>query len=1588
MREADLIVFFVLLLCSLVFATGANASVSIEGDSVSYNVAVGDTLSVTSRKSLNFGENFVKWEVVSGTGTFVNSTADSTGFVPSSNDAVIRRVTRNLPIYEISDSTVYFNYAENSVKVPRSSLYGIRMYFETGAGGQYAIIYTNNQQIGIVDLYKDSTFRQSVPPAVTDTFRISRDCFQRKCFFQTQPNTKNYVFFYLANYPNHDMNDTLGIRLAKTYTLSATHTGNGTAYVDSVNKKVSSFSKAIDTDSIKIYATPAKDNVFDHWEVTSGTCSIVDKKKDTTRVVNIKSDCKLNAVFTAGKIYTITANPVKYNFTDNVYAKEVTNGHVGVRFTFTAPSAGPYTIVVSNDFSNDSLYYIRYTDADYQTISVSEKFLGAFSETRTLSQGEVLSIVVYRYNKNENPFYINYATQAFSLSLGTDGNGKVVPAGGYSTAYSGTKYSIAAEADSGYRFSDWQAVSGSPDIEDKESPYTYVSVSANTELKARFKPSTVYSLTKKKQTFNFQKNYYSESSQSAVRFTWTPPDTATYVISFEPVDPIGGIFMDYGTDKTFANVESKGVASGKVSFTIKGEAGVPLYWSLQDSSNSIPNKSFSAWISEPYVLNVLTANSGSVNPSGKVYTSPGAEVLLTAWPYGGYKFKSWVNTEGEMTISSPKDSRTYVTLKDSLCSVKATFTNDESAEPLLNISKLDISNYPEICAQVSVTDKNSGHSFYGLVADDFVLKQDGQSIQPQVSSINDVTGVSVVIVVDESTSMKTNNRMEKAKDAIRTFVNDMGPYDRTSIVGFKGAFKVEVDSARKDSVLVDSTVVHQTMTSNRTLLLQAVDSIIPDGRMTNIITGTDVGLQQIVNETNATVVIVFSDGDNNSGSKDVRGTVGQANAKKTPIYTIALESETKYPLANLAEGTGGTFSLASDASELAGLYAGIRDNVLSQYVVCYQTPDTVQNGETHDVTISMKFNKVTTVDSASWSEKSIPPTVSLTENTWKLIDTPQASNNPLTIGVYVKSMVGVGNVELYLRETGTMDDFSKYTMQNVHDSLWEVTVPANLVMAPGLDFYVIAVDILGQTGKSPKVQTPSKEPYTIFVDNDIPIVEVVSVACEDSTSDIKTFSFNIKDSDGIKDVTLYFRDSKMVIFQEMSLIYSAENDTWGIEFPANVRDFDMINYYVRATDLRGASVRNPKDGTLSTDACRIHFVDNDTTTTDSIPEDTLTPSPRDSIVYSLIADTAEIYDKDLDGHADFVRVHFKEERDDNITRIDSIFWNSNRGEWRYVPEGSIKKNRSDGKWFEAYINKPYKYGLTKADSIRKPFLSFTTVHSDKLENVMLSDRVGAVPAKAVKVPGAFGLDEYMDPKSSAPPDTLIISLSEPITNIGDDNAWENLFSYSESCSDSALQPFKSKRTPKIRDNGQQWVFILDDYTLKAGACLYTNPSAKYKDLAGNSMGRGGVKIEGKDGSFYLSEVKPLQPVSGIGKTPKWIPPKGSEWERLPDTLSAISVKTMSPYTAEVYIFDGISTYVTHFKQKFGYHGEMEESARGNSKDQFKQSFLHWDNRSEKGRKVGTGIYIWKIFFKFEDGHKESRTVKTGVYRRGGKKSRK
>ncbi len=1180
----------------------------------------------------------------------------------------------------------------------------------------------------------------------------------------------------------------------------------------------------------------------------------------------------------------------------------------------------------------------------------------------------------------------------------------------------------------------------------------------------------------------------------------------------------------------------------------------------------------------------VESKKGLAVPSGDVYLSPGSDTLVYAIPYGGYVFDSWTKVTGSVKISDPKNATTRVKPESDFCSIRANYVLDSAAEPDVSITNLDLSNHPGICAHVSVVDKRNGLPIVGLEPSDFELFQDGASITPQVTTIQNVSGISVALVVDESGSMEENSRMEKAKDAIRRFVNEMGPYDRTAIVGFMG------DSLAK---------VHQTMTSDKRLLLQSVDSLKAGGN-TNIRTGTLLGVQQLIGEVNTTAVIVFSDGDNGKEKVTTSDVTYLANRLNTTIYSIAVESSNLSPLTELAEGTGGSFSYAKNASELTSIYMAIRGTVQERYVLCFRSPDTVLDGDTHTVAVKTDFLHKSAVDSVFWNEDFMPPDVKLTEATWDLVGVEQKADQSLEISVYVNTKDSLESVTLYMRGSSlSIMDFRKYEMTHIKDSLWTFVVPESLVTYPGFDFYVFATSAQGLIGGTPSVPSPFKQPYSIPVENKVPVVEMDSLKCIDIKRRDGKMRFTITDEDGVHDATLYYRDSSSVLFDEITM--TQKGDVWEALVPGGAFASGIGEIYVRAVDGVGSSVRWPKRENVWIPVCgrlvyvpevkdSIAIVNKDTSkapvgrTTevigltlktedftevddsvyvklsclasgdveseillvekrsglyenfDKLSKDERTPEKddgkiscasldtmvveyedplfktfardtvyiKDSVSYSyrfmetdkdedldsvqtgvaadfrirvtafsesihevdtlkllLLTDKddslwvkavetgeytstfeyqgvfrfveeeseldrseldgvfdfhktinrvkiqpwikgdkssmskrdslivfsnyipveyAEIYDLDLDGKADSVRIKFIDPLKDDLEGIDTLYWNKAGGTWRSVSKNRFKavQNRL---WFEAQLKSPFEYGVTAADVGKAPYLKLKGAKGVFSQKIKVKDKIGAVPVEAVKHPGIISLGRYLKNVEEVPPDTLVVTMSEKIKNKGKDDAWKNLFVYASSCEDTVNQALIVDDVIKKDSLGIVWNLVLKKHFLKTGDCIRTNPKASYVDAEGNSMGRGGVEVMGGNGESYLYEVAPAPAVSGGRQKTKWIAPGEDEWSRLPDSLAAIRVASIMPYKASVIIYDGLSSAVTSFTQEFGENGEMTQELRGNGENCAKTGFLTWNKRSSSGRLVGSGIYIWRIDFKFKDGHSEQRLVKMGVKRK-------
>ena len=363
---------------------------------------------------------------------------------------------------------------------------------------------------------------------------------------------------------------------------------------------------------------------------------------------------------------------------------------------------------------------------------------------------------------------------------------------------------------------------------------------------------------------------------------------------------------------------------------------------------------------------------------------------------------------------------------------------------------------------------------------------------------------------------------------------------------------------------------------------------------------------------------------------------------------------------------------------------------------------------------------------------------------------------------------------------------------------------------------------------------------------------------------------------------------------------------------------------------------------------------------------------RDSIVvfYGFIpADSAEIQDQDKDGQADFVRVHFAKSILQEQLKVDTLFWGGAEDIGRGVAERDMDIS-AEGDWIDVTLESPFGYGVTGVDSTGKKFVSISRNTSSAVQKVYLSDKVGPVPVRAVKRPGLKKEEDFLNDVDVLPLDTLVVTMSEPVEisknakAFGKNKkAWSKLFQYSEECGSGKVHPVTLKEEPRLDKSGRVWTMVLPRETdARAGYCLMTNPAASIADEYGNAPGVGGVVIEGEDSQIYLYSIRPYPAISR-------------------DTLSAIRTETQMAYRADISVFDNIGNVIAQFRTDFGKNGELDDDDLANPENSTHFGYIEWNQRTKKGRQAGTGVYIWKIKFLFDDGHKETRTVRTGIRRR-------
>ena len=156
-------------------------------------------------------------------------------------------------------------------------------------------------------------------------------------------------------------------------------------------------------------------------------------------------------------------------------------------------------------------------------------------------------------------------------------------------------------------------------------------------------------------------------------------------------------------------------------------------------------------------------------------------------------------------------------------------------------------------------------------------------------------GIDIVMAIDVSSSMLANdlkpNRLEALKKVASTFVQDR-VNDRIGLVVYAG------ESYTRTPVTSDKTIILQSLKT-----IEYDDSIIADG------TGIGVGLATSINrikdsKAKSRIIILLTDGVNNSGTIDPRTASEIAKEYGIKVYTIGIgtNGQAMFPVAKDANG--------------------------------------------------------------------------------------------------------------------------------------------------------------------------------------------------------------------------------------------------------------------------------------------------------------------------------------------------------------------------------------------------------------------------------------------------------------------------------------------------------------------------------------------------------------------------------------------------------------------------------------------------------------------------------------------------------------
>lgn len=310
------------------------------------------------------------------------------------------------------------------------------------------------------------------------------------------------------------------------------------------------------------------------------------------------------------------------------------------------------------------------------------------------------------------------------------------------------------------------------------------------------------------------------------------------------------------------------------------------------------------------------------------------------------------------------------------------------------------------------------------------------------------------------------------------------------------------------------------------------------------------------------IFIEITDETPNQGGSTMTDALNACTSNSITLFAITDSTYLYNDFYQITSATHGQiYSLYSTFDDILNY---ISQSISNSYVVQYKSSDPSFNGVLRNVDVVAAYNSSTDTAFGSYTPGAAP-IITLTNYTISLFNAPSADNTDLVLTANVVDLDSpfVQQVNLYYKNS--LDSVYKMIQMTVTTgNTYSAIVPANDMLAPGLDFYITATD--GQTTSSLPSANPAANPFQIAVlPNHAPVITHTPVTIAPNGLPILINADVVDNTNYISDVKLFYRIIGQLIYTEsdMSLLIA---DTYIDTIPGAVMTSLGLEYYIKATD--------------------------------------------------------------------------------------------------------------------------------------------------------------------------------------------------------------------------------------------------------------------------------------------------------------------------------------------------------------------------------------------------------------------------------------